>query len=63
MDRYLAQFRDRTQHEFRTDCGFRAGQLHMAIRYVRVVVDTLADVAEGKILDRETRACVFRHPR
>lgn len=62
MDRYLVQFREDMQDYFKTDCAFREGQLDAAKRYVRMVVDTLDHVAEGQVLDNETRSCVFRYP-
>ena len=63
MDRYLVQFREDAQQYFRTDCGFRDGQFELARRYVRLVMDTLRDIAEGRVLDAETEACLYRYTR
>ena len=51
MDRYLVQFRERDQQCFTTDCGFRDGLLELAWCYVCTVLDTLDQVAEGRVLD------------
>jgi hypothetical protein len=61
MDRYLVQFREHTCEYFVTDCAFREGQIDRAILYVKTVVDTLDYVAEGQVLDAETKACVYRY--
>jgi hypothetical protein len=61
MDRYLVQFREHAYDHFVTDCAFREGQIDRAILYVKTVVDTLDYVAEGQVLDAETKACVYRY--
>ena len=63
MDRYLVQFKDRGQDHFSTDCAFRDGQFELARRYVRMVVDTLGHVLEGRVLDVETETCLLRYAR
>jgi hypothetical protein len=60
MNRYLVQFREDTQQDFRTDCAFRDGQLCLAMQYVCTILDALAHVAEGRILDARTHTCVLR---
>ena len=57
---YLVQFQELTHDYFKTDCAFRDGQLHLAKCYVRMIVDALNYVAEGRVLDGET--CVFKYP-
>ena len=57
MDRYLVQFREYGCDYFVTDCAFR--EIDRAILYVTTVVDTLDYVAEGKVLDAETKTCVY----
>ena len=59
MDRYIVQFCERGY--FITDCGFREGQLHLARRYVRSVVDTLDEVAEGIIFDTRSNGVAYRY--
>ena len=61
MNRYLVQFREYGCDYFVTDCAFREGQIDRAILYVTTVVDTLDYVAEGQVLDAETRMCVYRY--
>ena len=61
MDRYLVQFREHACDYFVTDCAFREGQIHRAILYVTTVVDTLDYVAEGQVLDAETKTCVYQY--
>ncbi len=63
MDRYLVQFRECTRGYFVTDCAFREGQFRLARRYVRLVMDTLDDYAEGQVLDAETQVCLYRYVR
>jgi hypothetical protein len=60
MDRYLVQFRE-YKCDYVTDCAFCEGQIDRAILYVKTVVDTLDYVAEGQVLDVETKACVYRY--
>ena len=62
MDRYLVQFREDAQEHFKTDCGFRDGQLDRARLYVLIVVDEIDHVQEGQVLDTRTQTCVFRYP-
>ena len=57
VDRYLVQFREHDY--FKTDCAFRDGQLDRAKLYVRMIVDALDYVVEGRVLDGET--CVFSY--
>jgi hypothetical protein len=59
MNRYLVQFREYRCDHFVTDCAFR--EVHRAILYVQTVVDTLDYVAEGQVLDAETKTCVYRY--
>ena len=62
MDRYLVQFLEETQEYFKTDCGFREGQLRLAVLYVLAVVDGLADVVEGQVFDTEALSLVLEYP-
>lgn len=55
--RYLCQFRDWNKTDYVTDCGFHT--LRQARSYVDKVVDTLRDVAEGRVLDSKTRNYVY----
>ena len=61
MNRYLVQFREHTCDDFFTDCAFREGQIYRAILYVTTVVDVLEYVAEGQVLDAETKTCVYHY--
>jgi hypothetical protein len=61
MNRFLVQFREHACDYFVTDCAFREGQIDRAILYVKTVVDTLDYVAEGQVLDAETKTCVYRY--
>jgi hypothetical protein len=59
--RYLVQFRRRGY--FTTDCGFHQGQFDLAKGYVRIVVDTLDEVAEGIIFDTKSHGVAYRYVR
>jgi hypothetical protein len=61
MHRYLVQFC--RKGIFTTDCGFHDGCLGLAQDYVRTVVDTLDEVSEGIIFDRETHGVAYRYVR
>ena len=61
MHRYLVQFLNKDI--FTTDCGFHQGHFEEAKDYVRIVVDTLDEVSEGIIFDRETRGVAYRYVR
>jgi hypothetical protein len=57
--RYLVQFCHKGI--FTTDCGFRDGQLARAKAYVRIVVNTLDEVSEGIVFDRDTNGVAWRY--
>ena len=57
--RYIVEFRDIGQEYFRADCGFRAGQEDLARQYVRLIVGTLAHVAEGRVTDASSGVHVY----
>ena len=61
MHRYLVQFLKKDI--FTTDCSFHDGCFELAQDYVRIVVDTLGEVSEGIIFDRETRGVAYRYVR
>lgn len=56
MHPYLAQFREEGQRFFKNDCGFR--RLEDARRYVALVTDALDWIAEGRVVEARTGACV-----
>lgn len=59
--RYLVQFRRRGY--FTTDCGFHQGHFDLAKGYVRIVVDTLDEVAEGIVFDTKSHGVAYRYVR
>ena len=57
--RYLVQFCHKGI--FTTDCGFHDGELERASAYVRIVVNTLGEVTEAIIFDKDTNGVAYRY--